>query len=139
MKDRKILVPVDFSAQSKAAVEYASAFARDSDAELLIVHVMDRAIQSLQGINPVEALEGIDAALLDVKPTDDAISCSYRMLEGPPAETILKTAEEENVEMIVMGTHGRSGLRRLVMGSVAEAVVRTAKCPVLTLRQPPEA
>ena len=136
MKDRKILVPVDFSAQSKAAVEYASAFAKDSDAELLIVHVMDRAIQNLEGINPVEALEGLDTALHDVKPTDDSISCSYRMLEGPPAEMILEIAEQENVEMIVMGMHGRSGLRRLVMGSVAEAVVRNAKCPVLTLRQP---
>jgi nucleotide-binding universal stress UspA family protein len=136
MSDRKILVPIDFSANSKESLEYASAFAKDYDAELLIVHVMDSAIENLDGIQPVEAMEGIDAALRDVKPTDETIPYSHRMLEGPPADTILKTAEEENVEMIVMGTHGRSGFKRLVMGSVAEAVVRKAPCPVLTLRQP---
>ena len=139
MSDRKILVPIDFSTNSKEALEYASAFAKDYDAELLIVHVMDPAIQKLEGIKPVEAMEGLGAALRDVKPADEAIPCSHRMLEGPAAETILKTAEAEKVEMIVMGTHGRSGLKRLVMGSVAEDVVRKASCPVLTLRQPAEA
>jgi nucleotide-binding universal stress UspA family protein len=139
MNARKtILVPVDFSPQSKAALEYAAAFAKDSGAELLIVHAMDLSIRRIEGLEPVDALGGLDAALHDVKPTDESIPCAYRMLDGPPAQAILKIADEENVEMIVMGTHGRSGVPRLLMGSVAEAVVQKAKCPVLTLRQPTE-
>jgi nucleotide-binding universal stress UspA family protein len=136
MKDRKILVPIDFSEQSKSVIEYATAFAKDYDAELLIVHVMDPAITHLEGIQPAEALEGLNAVLREVRPADNTVACSHRLLEGAPADTILKTAKDENVEMIVLGTHGRSGLSRLLMGSVAEAVVRKAKCPVLTLRQP---
>ena len=133
-----ILVPVDFSAHSKAALEYACSFAKDSGAELLIVHARDDTIQHIEGLGPVDVLEGLDAALHDMKPTDDSVPISHRMLEGPPAQAILKAAEEANVEMIVMGTHGRSGFRRLLIGSVAEAVVQKATCPVLTLRQPEE-
>ncbi len=136
MPANKILVPVDFSPQSQAAVEYACAFAKDGNAELLIVHVMDPAVGQLEGIAPVEAMEGLNNALHGVKPNDETVVCSYRMLEGAPADTILKTASDENVEMIVMGTHGRTGFQRLVLGSVAESVVRKARCPVLTLRQP---
>lgn len=138
MANKTILVPIDFSAHSKAALEYACSFAQDSGAELLIVHARDDTIQHVEGLGPVDALEGLDAALHDMKPTDDSVSFSHRMLEGPPAQAILKAAEEEDVEMIVMGTHGRSGFKRLLIGSVAEAVVQKAKCPVLTLRQPEE-
>ena len=136
MSDRKILVPVDFSDQSAAALEYASAFAKDYGAELLIVHVIEPVIQDLEGIEPIEAVEGLQAALRDVRPKDESIGYSHRMLDGPPADAILRLAEEESVEMIVMGTHGRTGFKRLIMGSVAEEVVRKAACPVLTLRQP---
>ncbi len=136
MTERKILVPIDFSAQSRAALGYATAFAKDCDAELLIVHVMHPDTIRLEGVDPVAAVEGLDSTLHQVKPPDPKIRCSYRLLEGLPAEAILDVAQSEAVEMIVMGTHGRSGLMRLVMGSVAEEVVRKAECPVLTLRQP---
>jgi nucleotide-binding universal stress UspA family protein len=59
-----------------------------------------------------------------------------RLLAGDPAEAIIRLAQTEDVDMIVMGTHGRRGLTRLLMGSVAEAVVRAAPCPVLTVKQP---
>jgi nucleotide-binding universal stress UspA family protein len=61
------------------------------------------------------------------------------MLLGEPAEEIIRFAKEENVDMIVMGTHGRTGFSRLLMGSVTEQVVRGAPCPVLTIKQPKHA
>jgi nucleotide-binding universal stress UspA family protein len=60
----------------------------------------------------------------------------HHLITGDPATAVVQLAEEENVDMIVMGTHGRTGLSRLLMGSVAEAVVRKANCPVLTFKQP---
>jgi nucleotide-binding universal stress UspA family protein len=72
--------------------------------------------------------------LREVKPTDPAVQFEHRLLLGDPASEIVRLAEEEHAEMIVMGTHGRTGLRRLLMGSVAEAVVRRATCPVLCLK-----
>jgi nucleotide-binding universal stress UspA family protein len=77
-------------------------------------------------------------ALHDVKPKDDDVRFSHQLAEGKPASAILKLAAEVNAEMIVMGTHGRSGITRMVMGSVAEEVVRKSQCPVLTLRNPVE-
>ncbi len=132
----KILVPIDFSAESKVALEFATALARDGDRHLLIVHVVEPELEYLGGVKPLEAIEGLDHALHDVKPRDNSVSYSHRMLDGLPADAILKAAKDEQVEMIVMGTHGRSGLKRLVMGSVAESVLRAADCPVLTVRQP---
>ena len=111
MSKKTILVPYDFSPQSEAALEYAAAFAADTGAELLIVHVLDPSIQDLVGVEPVEALEGLDLALHDVKPKDESIAFSHRLLEGAAADQILTTAKQENAEMIVMGTHGRSGLK----------------------------
>lgn len=140
MTERKtILVPIDFSSNSIAALEYAAAFARDGNAELLIVHVRGPETNQLEGVGAVEALEALDDALHAVRPTDEGIPCSHRLIEGTPAQAIVETAAAEDVQMIVMGTHGRSGMARLVMGSVAEEVVRNAQCPVLTLRQSIEA
>ena len=136
MSAPKILVPTDFSPQSKAALNYAEAFAQQSGAELLIVHVIDPKIQDLKGLSPDDSMVALYEALHDIKPSDENIHCSHQIIEGPAAQAIVEMANEEKVKMIVMGTHGRTGMKRLVMGSVAEAVVRNAKCPVLTLRDP---
>lgn len=136
MSDNKIVVPVDFSLSSHAALEYAAAFAKDLNAELLIVHVVDHEVERLRGVQPDEALEGLYEALHAVKPNDESIAVTHQVLEGAPAQAILEFAQANNVKMIVMGTHGRTGLRRFVLGSVAETVAREANCPVLTLRQP---
>ena len=136
MSDEKILVPVDFSPSSQAALEYAAAFAKDFGAELVIVHVVDHEVEHLPGVRPNEALAGLHEALQALKPNDESAVVSHQMLEGTPADAILEFAQANNVKMIVMGTHGRTGLRRFVLGSVAEKVAREATCPVLTLRQP---
>lgn len=136
MANAKILVPIDFSPQSKAALGYAEAFAQQSGAELLVVHIIDPKIQDLKGLNRDDTLVALYEALHALKPADEKIECSYQIVEGAAAKSIVDLANEEQAEMIVMGTHGRTGMKRLVMGSVAEAVVRNAKCPVLTLRDP---
>ena len=67
---------------------------------------------------------------------DSNVPVERRLLAGDPADAIIRLAESEHIDLIVMGTHGRRGLSRLLMGSVAESVVRVAPCPVLTVKQP---
>ena len=74
--------------------------------------------------------------MLNVVPTDSKVAYEQRLVTGDPATEIVRLAKDENVDMIVMGTHGRTGLRRLLMGSVAEAIVRRAHCPVFTFKEP---
>ena len=76
----------------------------------------------------------LDRMLAEVVPTDKSVGYEHRLLVGSPASAIVHLAEKEGVDMIVMPTHGRTGLMRLLMGSVAEEVVRKAKCPVLTVK-----
>ena len=71
-----------------------------------------------------------------IKPADPKVQYVHRMVTGDPATEIVRVAKEEGVDLIVMSTHGRSGLTRVLMGSVAELVVRRAECPVLTFKQP---
>jgi len=79
-----------------------------------------------------ELLAKLDAVVLP----DSHIPVERRLLAGDPADAIIHLAQTEDVDLIVMGSHGRRGLTRLLMGSVAEAVVRAAPCPVLTVKQP---
>jgi nucleotide-binding universal stress UspA family protein len=83
---------------------------------------------------PAEDPLTVRTQLARISPTDSSVSTQHRLLEGDPAEEILKVAQGEGVDMIVMGTHGATGLTRLLMGSVAEHVLRKAPCPVLTVR-----
>jgi len=139
MNIKKILFATDFSTTSEAALKYATALARDSGAMLLIVHAEEPMpplvageVYMLMSTFPNPELQ----ILLDkVVPSDDSVRCEHRLLTGMPADEIVRFAEEENVDLIVMGTHGRTGLRRLLLGSTAEAVLRRAPCPVLTFKQ----
>jgi nucleotide-binding universal stress UspA family protein len=140
MKAKKILFPTDFSTSSDAPLAYATALARDTGATLLIVHVEEPPLAYGGGEmyygTPEPDYAGLQQMLENVKPTDPAVPCERRLLTGSPADTIVEVAAAENVDLIVMGTHGRTGLRRLLMGSIAEAVVRTAPCPVLIFKPP---
>jgi nucleotide-binding universal stress UspA family protein len=119
----------------------ATSLARDRGASLLIVHVEEPPMAYGGGefyYGPSEpGREELKRLLADVVPADAAVPSEHRLLVGPPAETIVEVAEREGAELIVMGTHGRTGLARLLMGSVAEEVVRKAKCPVLTVKSAP--
>ena len=140
MNIHKILFPTDFSHCGDAALRFATALARDSGAKLLIVHVEEPPVaygggEMYYGM-PEPATEDLKKMLERVKPADDAIEYEHHMVTGDPSTAVARLAESEGADLIVMGTHGRTGFTRLLMGSVAEAVVRRAPCPVLTYKEP---
>ncbi|MEK6248503.1 MAG: universal stress protein [Planctomycetales bacterium] len=142
---KQILFPTDFSIASQTALPYATSLARDRQASLLIVHVVEgdkypagRWFQKGPKVSTEET-----AQLEEILPADSSVEFEHRMLFGSdsknppnPAGEILMLAKQENVDAIVMGTHGRSGIDHLLMGSVAESVVHHATCPVVTVKQP---
>lgn len=139
---QNILVPTDFSRSSELALEAARVLAQQNEARVTLVHVL--AIEPLavgQVQQDMERNRELEAAVHEHL---DAIR-EDRFAELPDVKTVLvrashtamalcELAEEQGVDMIVMATHGRTGLARLLIGSVAEAVVRHAPCPVLLLR-----
>jgi nucleotide-binding universal stress UspA family protein len=138
MNTPKILFPTDFSTTGQTALELATSLARDRGAKLLIAHVEEPPVaygggEMYYGIEMPDRKE-LQKMLSDVVPTDPAVGYEHRLVIGSPATAIVSLAEKEGVEMIVMPTHGRTGLLRVLMGSVAEEVVRKAKCPVLTVK-----
>ena len=140
MKARKILFPTDFSPYGQEALRWATSLARDTGATLIIVHVEEPPMAYGGGEMYLGAEEGsreeLRKALVKVLPTDQKVVFQHKLLIGDPATAVVEAAEQEGADFIVMGTHGRSGLSRLLMGSVAEAIVRKAKCPVLTVKHP---
>lgn len=137
----KILYPTDFSTAGQVALEMATSLARDRGAKLLIVHVEEPPTaygggELYYGIDMPDRTE-LQRMLSHVLPTDPTVGYEHRLVIGSPAGGILHIAENDGVDMIVMATHGRTGLVRMLMGSVAEEVVRKAKCPVLTVKARP--
>jgi nucleotide-binding universal stress UspA family protein len=145
MNVEKLLFPTDFSSQNDAAFHYAQSLAAETGALLYIVHV-----DELNDLNPemaetnylyASALGGNDRhelreRLRNVRPTLDGVIYKHRYLRGLPADEILRFAEQEGFDLIVLGSHGRTGFARLLMGSVAEELIRKACCPVLVVKQP---
>ena len=139
MHAKKILFPTDFSTLSDAALRHATALARDMGAKLIIIHIEEPPAaygtgEMYYGI-PDPDTPALAKMLEAVLPSDAAVPFEHRMVTGDPAGEIVALAKEEKVDLIVMGTHGRTGLGRLLMGSVAEAVVRRAPCPVFTFKE----
>ncbi|MBI5251875.1 MAG: universal stress protein [Desulfomonile tiedjei] len=146
MLPRRILFCADFSDNSVRAREYASVFAAEFGAELFVLHVIDSTLigyPSLDAGVPVDIKSALDEiqhsvdkalALVSEKCSPKAPYVQTFSRFGVPSFEIVKFAGEKGIEMIVMGTHGRTGFRHLLMGSTAENVVRTANCAVLTVR-----
>jgi nucleotide-binding universal stress UspA family protein len=135
-----ILHPTDFSDHSMNACRLACALARDYGATLIVMHVAQQ-ISLIYGetIVPSDADLHLGQArdrLLQLDVPDAGINVQRRIEDGDPIIEILRMAEETQADLIVMGTHGRRGLKRILMGSVAEGVTRKARCPVLTVRTP---
>jgi nucleotide-binding universal stress UspA family protein len=137
-----ILHPTDFSADARPAFEVACALAGEGRGRLVVLHVERPPLATLGGTAGVPPLhteydrETLPEELQRIQPARAGIALEHRLEYGDPAAVILKSASETGADLIVMGTHGRTGLRRLLMGSVAEQVVREASCPVLTVRTP---
>jgi len=138
MSASKILYPTDFSTTGQTALEMATSLARDRGATLVVMHVEEPPMaygggEMYYGIEEPNR-EELKRMLAEVVPADPGVPYEHRLMIGSPATAIVEMAEREKVELIVMPTHGRTGLMRLLMGSVAEEVVRKAKCPVLTVK-----
>jgi nucleotide-binding universal stress UspA family protein len=136
---RTILHPTDFSDRSAPAFALACSLARDHGARVIILHVIPppgshAEVIARQEPNSYRA-EASDR-LYRVRAPDGTVDLDHRLSDGDPGAEILRVAEDEGCDLIVMGTHGRTGLPRLLTGSVAEEVVRRAPCPMLTVKAP---
>lgn len=137
---KKILFPTDFSKLSLKALPQATMLARDAGAELLIAHVEEPpATYGAAGLFftlPAADAKKIEEKLKTIVPSDAAVPHRHIMLSGDAPDAIVACADKENVDMIVMATHGRTGVGHLLMGSIAEQIIRRAKCSVVTVRIP---
>jgi nucleotide-binding universal stress UspA family protein len=145
---RQILAPVDFSASSRAALQQALHYAERFDAKVEVLHVWEVPhtvrpdllvwIEGSDG-KPVteivseDASRQMDELLAELSPEQHA-RLHAKLVDGDPVDTIVEMSKSGTYDLIAMGTHGRRGLSHLVIGSVAEKVVRQAACPVLTVR-----
>jgi universal stress protein A len=167
MNVQNILVPIDYSEYSQQALQWGASLAEKYGAKLLLLHVIPRSVEEVfpEGgafVSPTSSFHEVKTP--DAQPSSrqpliiDLVDTAYTELHdfaakhlkdttpeqvkiavGTPTEEILRLAREEQVDLIVMGTHGRTGVRHLLLGSVAEAVVRHAPCPVFTVRTGVEA
>jgi nucleotide-binding universal stress UspA family protein len=140
---KKILVPHDFSKSAEAALTAALDLAGPLDAAVHVVHVYHFAphMYSQYTIDPPDptVVKVPEAAMqrlaAELERTREAgVACEGEVREGIPDEEIVRAADEQAADLIVMGTRGHSGLRHVVLGSVAERTLRTAPCPVMTVR-----
>jgi universal stress protein A len=146
MTIRKILVPTDFSAHSKHAQAWAAELARRYEASLTLAHVYQPISYALPegyvlpSANLLADLEvSLGHSLDDAKEeleTRTGLRVDTALMQGVPFAEIIRFAREGSYDLIVLSTHGRTGIRHALLGSVAEKVVRKAPCPVLTVRPP---
>jgi universal stress protein A len=132
----KILLSTDFSTHSYEGLRMAEMLAHQSNAELLIVHVLDSSESHEQNDWPdtEAANRDLERWLLEPTPPSSNLTVSHALLEGNPAEEIVRCARQRQVDLIVMGSHGRTGIPRALMGSVTTQVLHHAPCDVLTVR-----
>jgi nucleotide-binding universal stress UspA family protein len=146
MNTRRILVPYDFSECSLAALDFAARFA-DADARIYVVHVDDLLDARISALPPLETVDirdswwdkrrrKIERQLAKIAVPANGAVYEHHWLVGLPSDQILAFAERVRADLIVMGSHGRTGLSRLITGSVAEEVMRQSKCPVVVVKPP---
>jgi universal stress protein A len=142
LKLNRILVPVDFSEPSRKALHYAVYFARQFNAEVLLLHVVEL-------LPPPPYYLLADSSSLDIKLREEAVKrlsqwrkeivsqapAKATVRSGTAWQEIIRAADESNVDLIIMGTYGRTGLAHFFLGSTAERVVREAPCPAMVVRE----
>ena len=140
---RTILHPTDFSASSAYAFRLARVLARDQVARLIVLHVGPQPLTALGGTEAVPPLPDeygraeLEAKLRALQAPELEDRIEHRLVFGDPVAEILRAAEGSMTDLIVMGTHGRTGFGRLLVGSTADQVLRRAPCAVLTARSQP--
>jgi len=138
-----LLVPHDFSDDAAAALEAAVELARRLGAQLHLLHVYQQPVDVLSpygvavppNVGP-ELRAAAQSRLQKIAARISDLRVELHVAEGPPALVIAEQAQTLGVDLVVMGTHGRTGLRHLLLGSVAERTMRSAPCPVLTVKAP---
>lgn len=143
---KKILVPIDFSDYSKNALKYAVQFAKQFNAKISLIYVVEPIIYPADFSMGQVAIPSTDIDLHS-RAEDELKNLAKNMIEasivgetiiktGKPFVEIIETAKEKDADLIIIATHGHTGVEHLLFGSTAEKVVRKAPCPVLTLREP---
>jgi len=142
MTAQHVLVPIDFSANADHALDYAIRLAHTLQARLTLLHVIEPlAIGSVETL-PYTYLQDLEAKITDImadyhaRVTAAGLQSDFTIVHGVPFHVIIETARTAHADLIIMGTHGRTGLPHVLLGSVAERVVRLAPCPVLVVRVP---
>jgi nucleotide-binding universal stress UspA family protein len=134
-----ILVPTDFGEPADAALDYAVAFARKLGSRVVLLHVLRPPTLGMGELRAVVTEGAVDSVFTDAQAALDKVASRHqwnietKVRSGKAQDLILQVAAEVHADLIVMGTHGRHGFRRLLLGSVAEMIVRSASCPVLTM------
>lgn len=139
----KILVPLDFSVPSLEALEYAVALGSKLGSTLHLLHVVEDPVNAVGPDGYIVDLPALKAEmagdatrrLTEAADNIKGLTVTTQVVEGRPAQSIARVAEADGVDLIVMGTHGRGGFAHLLLGSVAERVIRLAPCPVLAVRE----
>jgi nucleotide-binding universal stress UspA family protein len=143
LKPQKILVPIDFSETSAKAVQYGSEFARTFGAELTLCYVFEPPIMPMAvgfGAMPPVMMDEIRPKIQErldgyvSENVHEKVKVDTKMLDGTPFVEIVRYARDAGKDLIIMPTHGRSGIAHMFLGSTTERVVRKAPCPVLVLR-----
>ncbi len=143
LRFRTIVVPFDFSDSARQALDTARSISKSAGpAHLVLVHayfvpaeldtLAQRAPEPILQVVSAQASEDLEKVLIDLQ--NDGISAEFYAHHGSPDRIIVDVASEKHADLIVMGTHGRTGLAHVLLGSVAERVLRTAPCPVITVR-----
>ena len=147
---RRILLPTDFSGCANYALPYAAAIARAVDATVICLNVVEPIVPAVGYTGMAEAMpiaemseqmeDSAERELPDVMRCEDLRGLKVEEVigHGDAAAEIVRVADEQEVDLIVISSHGRTGLGRIIFGSTAEAVVRHARCPVLVVKPPPE-
>jgi universal stress protein A len=140
---RIILHPTDFSDCSNYAFHIAADLSRQHKANLLVLHVAETLGaenvtygEATSHLEPESYRRRLDEDLRRSAPAPAGVTTQYLLASGEPAQEISRVAREHSCDLIVLGTHGLSGLSRLLMGSIAERVIRSAPCPVLVRKSP---
>ncbi len=141
---KRILVPIDFSACSKKALQYARPFAEQFHAEVVLLHVSSLNYMVAEGFGGIDLptlredlIQDAESQLSEILKTleSDQMTASLVVREGRAATEIVELAKAENIDLVVMSTHGYSNIKHVLLGSVTENVVRHAPCPVLVVRE----
>lgn len=143
---KKVMVPIDFSDYSRNALLYSVDFARHFNAELVLIYVVEPiiyppdfsmgqvALPTIDQEMDTRAREELEQLTEEIIPKE--IKTTIIVRAGKPFIEIIETAQDEDVDLVIISTHGRTGMEHILFGSTAEKVVRKSPCPVLTLREP---